>query len=201
MEKEVYFSLDVEADGPIPAQNSMLSLGLAAFTENGPVGLPEPAVFGVNFDLLPGAMPDPKTIAWWQGQGDAYARTRVDTKAPAIAMRMATGWVREVSARVGRKPVCVAYPATYDFMWWHWYSQRFLAEDIFGFQAFDLKTAAAVVLGLSFKETSKRNFPSSWFDGAGKHTHVASDDASEQGHLFTQIWREARRLRHGKTEG
>jgi hypothetical protein len=31
--KEIYVSTDVEADGPIPGPNSMLSFGSAAYTE------------------------------------------------------------------------------------------------------------------------------------------------------------------------
>ena len=35
MQDEIYVSTDVEADGPIPGRNSMLSFGSAAFRRSG----------------------------------------------------------------------------------------------------------------------------------------------------------------------
>ena len=35
MSKEIYVSIDVESDGPIPIQNSMLAFGAVAFTDDG----------------------------------------------------------------------------------------------------------------------------------------------------------------------
>jgi hypothetical protein len=32
---ELYFSVDIESDGPIPGRNSMLSMGCAVFTHTG----------------------------------------------------------------------------------------------------------------------------------------------------------------------
>ena len=33
--KEIYISVDIETDGPIPGPNSMLSFGAAAFSDDG----------------------------------------------------------------------------------------------------------------------------------------------------------------------
>jgi hypothetical protein len=77
-------------------------------------------------------------------------------------------------------------------MWWHWYAITFLVEDPFGFQCFDIKTAAAITLGVDFKQATKSNFPSSWFDPNVAHTHRAVDDAVEQGHLFVRLMKTAR---------
>ncbi len=56
--KELYFSVDIESDGPIPIRNSMLSFGAAAFTEDGELV----GKFTRNLELLPGATQDPKTM-------------------------------------------------------------------------------------------------------------------------------------------
>jgi hypothetical protein len=42
------------------------------------------------------------------------------------------------------------------------------------------------VLGTAFYDSTKRNMPKEWFDPF-PHTHVALDDAKEQGALFCNI--------------
>jgi hypothetical protein len=57
---EIYISTDVEADGPIPGPNSMLSFASAAY-------LPDKTLvstFAANLELLPGAAGDPRTMKW-----------------------------------------------------------------------------------------------------------------------------------------
>lgn len=53
--KEIYVSTDVEADGPIPGPNSMLSFGSAACTG----GKELIGTFSANLETLPGATVDP----------------------------------------------------------------------------------------------------------------------------------------------
>src|ERR1700728_4597400 len=60
--KEIYVSTDVEADGPIPGPNSMLSCGSAAYTG----GKELIGTFSANLETLPGATADPKTAEWWE---------------------------------------------------------------------------------------------------------------------------------------
>jgi hypothetical protein len=48
--KEIYVSTDVEADGPIPGPNSMLSFGSAAYTG----GKKLIGTFSANLETLPG---------------------------------------------------------------------------------------------------------------------------------------------------
>ena len=54
---ECYVSIDIEADGPAPGLNSMLSLGAAAFISEGAVM----DKFSANLD----AREYPKTTHWW----------------------------------------------------------------------------------------------------------------------------------------
>ena len=49
MSKEIYFSIDVETDGPIPGPNSLLSLGAVALDNQGN----ELGTFYRNFKTLP----------------------------------------------------------------------------------------------------------------------------------------------------
>ena len=89
------------------------------------------------------------------------------------------------------KPVFVGYPAAYDFMFVYWYLMKFAGESPFSHSALDIKSYAMAVLKTEFRETAKRKMPKHWFDEL-PHTHVALDDAIEQGALFINIFAENR---------
>ena len=57
----------------------------------------------------------------------------------------------------------------------------------FSFSCIDVKTYASVILNLPYRKSGKRSFPKDWFDKKNKHTHVALDDAIEQGHIFMKM--------------
>ena len=84
------------------------------------------------------------------------------------------------------KPVFVAYPAGFDFLFVHWYLIRFVGRDPFSHSALDVKSYACALLKSPYRETTKRNMPRRWF-GPKRHTHVALDDAWEQGILFMRM--------------
>lgn len=175
---EVYVSTDVETDGPIPGPHSMLSFASAAY-------LPDKtlvATFTANLETLPGARPDPRTAAWWQQHPEAYQATRTDLQDPTDALRGYVAWVKQLPG----KPVFVAYPAGFDFLFVYWYLIRFADESPFSFSALDVKTFAMALLKCEYREATKRNMPKRWFD-ALPHTHVALADAIEQGALFCNM--------------
>lgn len=178
---EIYVSCDIEADGPIPGDNSMLSLGAAAFTQEGKLI----STFYATLDTLAGAKPDSDTMEWWSKNQDAYNATRQNTKAPALAMSQYVDWVN----KLGGKPVFVGYPATYDFMFIYWYMVHYGLKSPFSFSALDIKSYVSALLKLPYRESTKKNMPKRWFSGS-KHTHVAVDDAIEQGELFIAMLKE-----------
>ena len=53
----------------------------------------------------------------------------------------------------------------------------------FSHSALDMKTFAMALLKCDYRDATKRNMPRRWF-GSRPHTHVALDDAIEQGELF-----------------
>ena len=175
---EIYVSTDVEADGPIPGPHSMLSFGSAAFSEAGALV----STFSANLELLEGATGHPTTMAWWQKNQQAWEQTRVDTQPPAVAMQKYLTWLKSLPG----KPVFVGYPVAYDFLFVYWYLMRFVGESPFSHSALDVKTYAMAVLGLPYRDSTKRNMPKRWFPTA-PHTHVALDDAIEQGQLFCNM--------------
>jgi hypothetical protein len=175
---EVYVSTDVEADGPIPGPNSMLSFASAAFLPNKSLV----GTFAANLVTLPGATGDPQTMQWWQGQPEAWNACRANPREPVEAMREYVEWLKSLPGR----PVFVGYPAAYDFLFVYWYLIRFAGESPFSHSALDIKTYAMAVLGINYRDSVKRNFPREWFDKI-PHTHVALDDAKGQGALFCNL--------------
>jgi hypothetical protein len=175
---EIYVSTDVEADGPIPGPNSMLSFASAAYlADKTLVG-----TFDANLELLPGAKGDAKTMEWWRGCPEAWAACRANPRDPGVVMPEYAAWVKSLPG----KPVFVGYPVAYDFMFVYWYLIRFAGESPFSHSALDIKTYAMAVLGTEYRESVKRNMPRDWFDNL-PHTHVALDDAKGQGALFCNM--------------
>jgi len=80
----------------------------------------------------------------------------------------------------------VAYPAGFDFSWVYWYLIRFAGKSPFSFAALDIKSYAMATLRTSFRGSTKARFPSEWL-GPRRHSHVALEDAREQGELFCRM--------------
>ena len=175
---EIYVSTDVEADGPIPGPNSMLSFGSAAYrADKTLVG-----TYTANLETLPGAVGAPDTMAWWQTQPDAWAKCRENLVSPQTAMRNYLAWLKQLPGN----PVFVAYPAAYDFLFVYWYLIEFTGESPFSHSALDIKTYAMALLRRGYRDSTKSNMPKRWFDEL-PHTHRALDDAIEQGALFCNM--------------
>ena len=182
--KEIYISTDVETDGPIPGINSMLSFGSAAY-------LPDKTLvgtFSANLETLPEAKSDQKTMEWWKTQPKAWLACRENLQRPKLAMPKYSQWVESLPG----KPVFVAYPAAFDFMFVYWYLIRFTGKSPFSHSALDIKTLAMALLKIGYRDSTKRQMPRHWFDDL-PHTHLALDDAIEQGALFCNMWQELHR--------
>ena len=74
-------------------------------------------------------------------------------------------------------------------MWIEWYCQRFATTSPFRRRAIDVKTLAMVAMGAGYQATKKASLPKHW-RAVAAHTHVALEDAVEQGELFINIVRE-----------
>jgi hypothetical protein len=182
---EIYVSTDVETDGPIPGVHSMLSFGSAAYLADKTLV----STFTANLATLPDATDDPSTMAWWARQGAAWTACRADQQDPAAAMTAYRTWLEGLPGR----PVFVGYPAAFDFMFVYWYLIRFTGSSPFSHSALDLKTYAMALLGTGFRDVTKRRMPRKWFDDL-PHSHVALDDAIEQGALFCNMLADRERM-------
>ncbi|MDJ0944240.1 MAG: hypothetical protein QNJ30_12280 [Kiloniellales bacterium] len=187
-ERELFISVDIEADGRIPGRNSMLSFGSAAFTLEKELV----ARFAVNLETLPGAEGDPETLAWWQKFPEAWAAARKDPEDPATALPRYAAHLEALGRAHGRATF-IGFPAAYDFAWINWYLHRFAGRNPLGISGLCLKTLGAALLKLPFRQATKRRFPRRWFDDL-RHSHVALDDAVEQGAMGINMLRELRGL-------
>lgn len=180
--EETYVSVDIESDGPIPGKYSMLSLGAAAFwkTSEKPID-----TFSVNLLPLDGAITHKDTMNFWKDNPEAWAATQVNQEYPLVAITRFSEWVESLPG----KKVFVGYPAGFDFTFVHWYMMNFQDYDPFSFSALDIKSYAMAVLQKSFKKSTKKNMPKRWFP-LMKHSHIAVEDAIEQGIIFNRMLNE-----------
>lgn len=178
MKPEIYVSTDIESDGPIPGPHSMLSFASAAYLADKTLV----STFSANLETLPGAKGDPRTMEWWQTQPEAWQACRQDLQAPEVALPLYVDWLKSLPGR----PVFVGYPAGFDFTFIYWYLVRFTGSSPFSHSAIDIKTYAMALLKSEYRSLSKQKMPRHWFDEL-PHTHVALDDALEQGALFCNM--------------
>ena len=176
--REIYVSTDIETDGPLAGKHSMLSIGSAAYLADKELL----GTFSANLETLPASAPDPKTAAWWATQPEAWSACRQNLEAPAVALKRYVAWLKAFGGRA----VFVGYPAAFDFSFVYWYLAEFAGENPFGYSAIDIKTYAMALLRKPYRACGKQSMPSEWFDPVS-HTHVALDDAIEQGQLFCNM--------------
>ena len=183
---DVYFSVDVEADGPIPLVHSLSSLGAAVagrfdgttFTRTDPTEQTFYAELKPISDEF-----DPEAAAV---SGLDRAQLARAGETPEAAMARFVAWIHE-SARGGR-PVFVAYPASFDWSWVSIYLARYGPENPFGFSGvLDMKTMYVTKARVRIGKAAKRAMPASLLS-IRPHTHNARDDAIEQADLFANLF-------------
>lgn len=185
--RDVYFSADVETDGPIPGPYSMLSFALVyAGTFDGtnfcrPSGAP--SVFYRELQPISNSF-----------QQEALNVNRLDRdhlmkcgENPVSAMSDAAEWIRHCAN--GQNPVLVAYPLSFDWSWLYWYFVQYSeTQSPFEYsQCFDIKTALAIKLGVPIGLAGRSKVPNA-LASRHAHTHHAVDDAIEQAEIFAKIF-------------
>jgi hypothetical protein len=183
---DIYFSADIEADGPIPGPYSMLSFGLAVaarFDGNAFEPL-EPMAATLYRELKPiSGHFDPQALAAADLDRDALIRDGAD---PAEAMLTAAEWV--AAQANGAQPVLVGYPVVFDWMFLHWYFVRFAGESPFGFSsALDMKTIYQQKARVTMERAGRTDLPPG-LRSSREHTHNALDDAVEQADIFNRLF-------------
>jgi hypothetical protein len=200
-DRDLYISIDIEADGPIPGPTgwgySMLSLGACVAgwldTDRGFVRVaPEAQTFYVEFrpisnDLIPEALAVcEEALAMPRS---ALIEHGTD---PAAGMRDFVSWVKSEEDEYSGRAVAVGWPSSWDFgTWVFWYLQRFVGSSPFSHgQHRDIRDVFATKHGVPIRGVSKRSMPTELRPNR-RHSHNALDDAIEQAELFANVMAEA----------
>lgn len=184
---DVYFSADVETDGPIPGPFSILSFALVyAGTFDGH-RFERPASYDQTFyrELKPiSNLFEPEALLV---NGLDRERLCREGMPPESAMTEASAWVKEIAS--AREAVLVAYPLCFDWTWLYWYFIQFSRDGSpFGYsRCFDIKTAISVKSAIPITEAGRQRI-SPKLRSTRLHTHHAIDDAVEQAEIFANTF-------------
>ena len=180
----IYCFLDIEVDGPTPGENSMLSLGFAAFDEDER----EVGVFETNLETLEGACGAEDVMRWWRTQPEAWAHIRRDTVPPAVAMGRCLDWLESL----GPDLALAAHPLLMDGVWLDWYLRRFCGAAVFRgpfrircpFVGAGVDVPSYVQAALKMEYfTARPEYPPELL-GDLPHTHKPVDDARGHAALY-----------------
>lgn len=184
---DLYLSLDIEADGPIPGPYSMLSVGLcvAGRYDGTAYERRDPTTQTLYRELRP------ISDAW---DSDALAVARLDRAElvrsgahPAAAMHDVAQWIAAVAGN--DRPVICGYPAGFDWMFLYWYLCRFgphRAPVSFS-SCLDVKSFYVARAHVVYDRAGLGDLPES-LRGERPHTHNALDDAVQQADIFSNIF-------------
>lgn len=190
--RELYISVDVEADGPTPMPYSMASLGATV------AGFKDADGSIVRLD-----MQDPQNSFYaelkpisdmWMPESLAVSgleREHLESNGedPAQAMTNFSIWVNQMVATYDCKTaVFCAFPLGFDWMWVYWYLENFSEfGSPFGHsRGLDIKTLYMAKSSSSLTRSTKTNIPKT-LRSKLPHTHNALDDAKEQGELLMNL--------------
>jgi hypothetical protein len=184
---DVYFSADVETDGPIPGPFSMLSFALvfAGLYDGQTFIKPKSYKCSLYRELKP--ISNEYQPAALRVNGLDRERLIREGEKPESAMTEASLWINELAG--SGRPVLVAYPLSFDWAFLYWYFTRFSAtgSPFNHSRCFDLKTAFAVKAHIPISDAGRSKLIPSLRPN-GSHTHNALDDAVEQAEIFANIF-------------
>ena len=184
---DVYFSADVETDGPIPGPYSILSFALVyAGSFDGNV-FKRPKSYDQTFyrELKP--ISDSFELEALNVNGLDRERLCREGMAPQKAMTEACNWVNGLAGE--REAVLVAYPLCFDWTWLYWYFIQFsIKGSPFGYsRCFDIKTAISLKTAIPITEAGRQKVIPK-LRSTRVHTHHAIDDAIEQAEIFANTF-------------
>lgn len=184
---DIYISADVETDGPIPGEFSLLSFGLcvAGSFDGHTYQRSDPEAQTFYAELKPSAHRWEREALEVNGLDRGWLAEHGER--PEYAMDRAAQWVQDVSS--GHRAVLVAYPVAFDWAFLYWYFVRFARSGSpFGFSScLDIRTLYQARSRTVHDLSGKDYMPPS-LRSHRPHTHGALDDALEQADLFSNVF-------------
>ncbi len=186
----VYFSVDVEASGPLPPAFNLVSIG-AVEVRPGPEGHKLGREFYVELQpIFPGFRAESMAI-------HGIPREHLETNGvdAGMAMRRFADWTL-ACLLPGEAPVFVGHNAVFDWAYINFYFHHFGMENVFGYKALDSKSLAMGVLKISWWDAQKdfllTRIPGLLGLNSGEVAHNALDDARFQARILVALldWKE-----------
>lgn len=187
---DVYFSVDIETDGPTPGHYSMLSCGLVvAGTFDGDVYTDLSGAGLLHYAELVPVSPrfDPEALAV-----SGLDRTRLydEGSEPAVACAAMASWIEDTAQGmdINSTRVFVGYPVTFDWMFMRWYFEEFAIRWPFGHAGqLDIKTMYATRKRIPVSLATRSDMPPELLS-EGSQDHHALADALSQAQLFSRVF-------------
>lgn len=177
-DKYIFLFTDIEADGPVPGLNSMLSFASVACDENGE----ELGEFEANLETLPGASQYPATMSWWKTEPAAWNYSTKNPQDPAIIIPLYVEWFQSFKGI----PILAAHPLEFDGMWMRWYIFKFTGQRIPTEAGLDLRSFISGKLRKPLHECGRDSWPEEWLGGHA-HDHTAISDARGYAHAYFMV--------------
>jgi DNA polymerase III alpha subunit (gram-positive type) len=180
---QIYTVVDIELNGKMPGEHSILSIGAVASTATEEVGS-----FYKKLQPLAELSADPETMAWWQTQPEAWQEVNTDVEPAAAVLEAFRKWV----ASFNKSPVFVASPLILDYPFIKWYLHRFGGEQLFeDFEpvqrTLDLASFTAGRLNIPLARARRMQLPPEITQGMPSHSHKAIDDARGYGVILRNV--------------
>lgn len=203
----MYIYTDVETDGPIPGEYSMLSIGSVAFSPDGKVL----GKFYRKLKRLKGAKQHPETMKFWKEHPKDYKEATKNSEAPSKVMKDYVNWLEKMEKKNNAKSIFVSWPLAFDYQFVFWYMVKFVKKfqtgkvhpfDIpFSFNmTMDAGTMEIAQMSKEITKISEKDMAKGWAKDVKELSenkgHKAIDDAMDEGKIFIKMLKENR----GKNE-
>lgn len=169
-----YIIVDIETDGPIPADYSMLSLGACTLDE------PEETWYN-EIKPLQYARFVPETVEFLKAHGLDREVVKKNGMYPFPAMESFDAWLTKIAQ--GDRLRFVADNAAFDSMFVFWYLHRHVDRNQFGHSALSLTSLYA-----GFAKDMRRSSDYKKWRGT-KHSHNALEDAQGNAQAMRELSR------------
>lgn len=185
----LYLSFDIEADGPSPCRNNMLSLGICGLTDDANIVYK----YCKNLKPLENHVIDPDTKArFWDKNPELWEKVNQDQVTYCDAMQELANDLANLRSN-GYVITWIAMPAAYDWQWLNYYWNYAIEKNVnlynqtLGFKAECLSTAWKTFTSMNGKSHSEND--KLWNDAYGnnEHKHNAYYDALHQGLVYINL--------------
>ena len=183
-EELTYYSVDVEASGPVPGLYNLVSIGATVIHPDDTGRLKPAEDFYVELrPVFAGHVPEANAV-----HGLDLERLAREGLEPRTALERLTQFV-EATCRPGSEPVFVGHVAVFDWMYVSWYYAWCGLPNPFGYKGLDTKSLGMGVLGLRWPDTSKEVMvPALGIEPQPEATlHRADADARHQAELLIAL--------------